>query len=217
MVTALCYGYSMKLDTATPSEIDSHYAPIAGELGKLNRQRNSYAEGAKKAAAGDARYTGYDRYLASFDAQHGARIAELTAIVAEWDAEYDRRGGWTRYYLCTSDGGHIHVMGCHTLTPFKTTVSFMPELSGLNESELVERVGFKACSKCFPTAPSFPAWIKGAAEAEAAKKAKEAAKCPGSGRYVTSNRLYVPCPECGKLGRLSPYGAVRAHKAEAAK
>lgn len=209
----------MDMRTATPSEIDSHFARLAAELGKLARQRASYEEGAKKRAAGDLRYSGYDRYLASFDAEKGARIAELQAMVTEWEVEYDTRGGWSRYYLCTADGGHIHVMGCHTLTPFKTTVSFMPELSGLTESELIERVGFKACSKCFPSAPTFPAWIKGDAEAKAAKAAKEAAKCQGSGRYVEnpSRRLYVPCPVCGKLARPTPYGAVRAHKPEGAK
>jgi hypothetical protein len=105
------------------------------------------------------------------------------------------------------------------LRPFSTKIAFLPELSGLTERELIESVGFAACSKCFPTAPTFAVWIKGQAAEEAAKAAKVAALCPGSGKYAKTDgrRRYVACPECGKFGAVTPYGMVRAHKPEAAK
>ena len=153
------------------------------------------------------------------------RLAKATAerekLVKEaepYKAEFERRGGWCRYFLVTSSEGHIHRgMHCATCYP-STTYGWLPELSDCVEEEMVEKYGMKACTVCFPEAPTMPGWAK--AEKEAAAEAEKAAgiycsyktAVPGSINW----RLYYKrghCPECGARGvAVTKLGCLRKHK-----
>lgn len=110
--------------------------------------------------------------------------AERTAI----SVEFQRRGGWTRAFSVTD--GHIHSSrSCHTC--FVTTSFYwLPEVSGMDEAEIVELAGERACTVCYPSAPVQPKpcriWSReevqlhliqrGQDKARAAKAAAKAAK-----------------------------------------
>lgn len=82
-----------------------------------------------------------------------AAVAANTAAQAPLHAEFNRRR-WTRAYLCVSNGtGHVHsstnCSTCHRTTRF----NWRTEMSGLDEAEIVERSGERACTVCYPSAP----------------------------------------------------------------
>lgn len=106
------------------------------------------------------------------------------SITATLDHE-DAYTGWSRFYLVTNSGGHIHrTMTCSTC--FSTTeFAFLPEMSGRDDADVVEAEGEILCSVCYPDAPV--AWTSGTskrtqadrdarAEAKADRDAKKAAK-----------------------------------------
>lgn len=147
------------------------------------------------------------------------KVAEeiLAPFRAEWERRADLNGtrrGWTRYHQCTSDGGHIHNLPCHTLTPFKSKVVIRPELTGLSVADMVAQVGYAACSHCFPEAPTHEAWKQGEAAAAAAEADKAAKRCPGSSKYATGagRRRSAKCPECRTTVAVTPTGLLRAHE-----
>jgi hypothetical protein len=77
-----------------------------------------------------------------------ARIdAELAAI----DAEYRRRGGWTRAFVVP--GGHAHTStACSTCYP-TTRFALVARMSGMTEEAIVDEAGDRACTVCYPSAP----------------------------------------------------------------
>lgn len=91
--------------------------------------------------------------------------------------------GWSRAYIVP--GGHVHRdYHCHTL--FVDTQRFLvPEVSGMTEDEIVAKAGERACTVCYPSAPSeylkrktelFTRDEKEKEEARRAREAKRAAK-----------------------------------------
>lgn len=151
------------------------------------------------------------RYQAALDA-----IDVIRAEMARLDAEWERRGRWSRFFMVPD--GHIHSsMRCSTcnrlgqLTPFV----WLPELSGRTEADAVAAHGALLCTVCFPSAPV--EWTNGR---ELAKAAKAADRCPGSGKHAVSGsydprayRKIGTCRVCGSRQSLSSLFNVRAHKA----
>lgn len=89
-----------------------------------------------------------------------AAIAEATPVLeaariteAECNEEYNRRGGWTRFWIVSNSNGHIHTsLYCSTCFP-TTQYAWLPNLSGSTNAEVVELAGMSACTICFPDAP----------------------------------------------------------------
>lgn len=85
-----------------------------------------------------------------------SQISSLYKLLADLETEYFARGGWTRMFMVTSSNGHIHATTlCHT-TKLTTTFGWMPEYSGLNEAELLAKLGVyaeSACTVCYKGAP----------------------------------------------------------------
>lgn len=100
-------------------------------------------DGTKRAKAQER----VDRYRAEFDTIYAAEVAPR-------EAEFNRRGGWNRFFLVTSsNGGHVHnSMSCSTCNP-RTQFIWLHEESGKNEAQIVEKAGDGACTVCFPSAP----------------------------------------------------------------
>lgn len=153
----------MNLTTATPAEIDAELAEI---YGRIYTAQAAWL-GAKKRLADMTRANDVNvsrfayRYTDADFAKAQERIetteAALDAVRAEtapYDAEYDRRGGWTRAFLVTTTGvGHVHSSTrCSTCFP-TTEFGWLTELSGKTEAEIVAAAGADACTVCYPSAP----------------------------------------------------------------
>jgi hypothetical protein len=164
--------------TATPSEIDEELARLDFEHAKtqntllgLRKSRRRLLESDMIASAADLE--------PRIDQAHQS-IAEIEAAARPLDAEFTRRGGWARAWLVLNTGGHVHrTTACRTCFP-STQFAWLTQLSGQDETEIVEQAGQAACTECYPSAPvevrSRPSRIKTpqqlAREAEKAERAK---------------------------------------------
>jgi hypothetical protein len=207
----------LDLTSQTPAEIDRQWADAEATLA---RPRQELAETRKSIRRYD-RFGKVPEYLTKREAQQVERLREASKVLDPFKAEWERRGGWTRYELCLGGHVHRHSPRCSSLHPTSATV-ILAELTDLTERRVVELKGFAACTICFPWAPTVPAFQAGQKASEEAEAAKQAGRCPGSGKWFQNptRRLYLPCPDCGTLMRPTPTGAVRAHnkpKAKAAK
>lgn len=123
--------------------------------------------------------------------------------------------GWTRAFIVS--GGHVHSSTrCHSC--YETTVFYgVPQCSGMDEAEIVELAGERACTVCYPSAPvdvlkrKTQLFTRDETEKQriqderAAKRStKEAAK------------VKVFLPKEGKNGSTQTFGTVRSAKIEAA-
>jgi len=164
----------------------------------------------------------------AYAAQLRKAVDRLAALRAEWkgledgpeavlNGEFERRGGWSRMYLCLSDGGHIHKgRQCPSIRP-STELAWLPEVSGMEWREAFKALppnlaaGSPAimCTKCYPDAP-----------VEWTVKAADPKECPGSRQYAKlmdqrmTNRVHrwAECHVCGKKGvAVTPNGNLRKH------
>lgn len=186
----------MDLTTATPAEIDTalaeiwsryYVAAITAEMAdsRLTRHR----VGMNRADAGEfgySRSTYSDAEEARLDAAREAAEEAARVIMREtrpFDAEFSRRGGWTRAYLVKNNGGHVHsTMMCKTCFP-TTQFGWLTQMSDHSEAEIVELAGMSACSVCYPSAPrigrnqlELPADVAAREARQSEKAARAAAK-----------------------------------------
>lgn len=75
----------------------------------------------------------------------GVRIPGMVAL----NAEYTRRGGWTRVYRVDNSNGHVHTSTACSTTYGTTSFGWIPELSGSTPEEIVGLAGEYACLVCF--------------------------------------------------------------------
>lgn len=172
----------MNVQTATPAEIDSAWAEVNGRIAQVASRRGTvcgdlrrYAgfkadrrtgiwtgtveEALDIIAAGRARtwdQSAADRLVAVLN-QIDDQLAELHAEAAPFRAEWDRRGGWTRFFLVNNADGHVHSsMDCSTCNNgiYATQFKWITEFSGQDEAGIVELAGEKACTTCYPSAPA---------------------------------------------------------------
>jgi hypothetical protein len=165
----------------TPVEVDTELSRIWGKLFTARqavkdikkRMKAVYTYGAKK---GLPMYDQAD--LAERLAKAEALIEEFEAEAAPFEAEYSLRP-WKRYFLVTNANGHVHRgMNCSTCFP-TTEYAWLIDLADCDEAAMVNDYGEKACTVCFPDAPTFPAFAGPGRldrEAQAAKDAEKAAK-----------------------------------------
>lgn len=200
-----------KLAQMTPVEIDTLLAPIWERQAKVQEQilrykkveSETYAkiEKIKKGLRVPGVFTPLDgielveklSLIGRYIANEGNKLMALEAEALPYEAEYTRRGGWTRVFLATSSNGHAHkgteCSTCHH-GEYRTNFAWLVQYSGLPESEIVADAGERACTTCYPSAPVnvlkqatkmfTPDEVEAAKarelrEAERARKAREAA------------------------------------------
>lgn len=126
------------------------------------------------------------------------KLAALTVEAAPYEAEYTRRGGWSRYFLVQNDNGHIHSsMHCSTCNRegIATRFGWMIEFSGKDEHELTDEIGPNACTVCFPWAETIRVDFEAA---ERQRKTDErAAKADEKARIAAETGITTP--EGGRL------------------
>lgn len=185
------------LNTATPAKIDGVLAEIykrgyAAEADTMTAAGyvKSYRRGLAQEIEryGKPLYSSEDKLADLIVAVFARRVAafEIWVETKPYEAEFERRGGWTRFFLVDNPGGHVHnSMSCDTCFP-TTQFVWLPEFSGQGEAGVVELAGESACSRCFPSAPvdvlkrasriEAPDRKAARLEREAAKAKRDAAK-----------------------------------------
>lgn len=138
-------------------------------------------------------------------AQH--EIKQLGLEISELDAEFQSRGGWTRFF--TVEDGHIHsarhcVGGTIRVT---TRVGWNPELSGKTEAEAVAKLGPNLCTHCYPTAPVI--YTMGVEKPVDPAYCTNKEPVAGSIRWRVSS--WAECP-CGARASVTSLGNLRKHK-----
>jgi hypothetical protein len=120
----------------------------------------------------------YADLVGKYDAAVKA-LADVEAAQQPLEAEYVRRGRWSRFF--TVSDGHVHSsMTCSTCNRgrYATRFGWNADLSGTTEADAVAKLGPALCTVCFPSAPV--EWTAGpvrktrdeiAAERETAKAA----------------------------------------------
>lgn len=167
----------MELSTATPVQIDSELARIYAEQHKIAGWIASDLRTLER-----PNLTGRDRERAE---THVASLrvveANLRAEARPLHAEYASRP-WSRYFLVANTNGHVHRgMDCTTCFP-TTEYGWLVDLADCDEEAMVEEWGERACTVCFPNAPTLPAYSRPArvdreaAEAKAQEKASKVAE-----------------------------------------
>lgn len=182
--------------TMTPVEVDTF---LAENWGKQERLR--------------ATIRGYEPYLGEFYrgrpvrewdreraetaiAEARGTLDELRAEAAPYEARY-ATDQWDRYFLVTNGNGHVHRgMDCTTCYP-TTQYAWLIELADCDEAAMVADCGEKACTVCFPDAPSEYARLKAAglltrterltADERAAVAAEKAAKAAAKAAKAITN------------------------------
>ncbi len=218
------------LETQTPAQIDTTWAEIMTRkheaAHRLGRIRDSlvcekvdifFQEPREYGKTGDTirrYYTKRDELLAIMAA------ADIEA--KPFEAEWDRRNGWTRYTVVP--GGHFHhYRGCSSLR-WTTTVLWTPELSGMTDDEVVAKLDERACTKCFPNAP-----VAGKPKAKPGECATSRQAATGEvrekwaqwtaarARYAYPGLYSTFCPHCGKKISITKAGNIPGHKEPAKK
>jgi hypothetical protein len=187
------------LATATPAEIDTVLAEIWGRIASLQGVIVD-TERAIREANKMARYGGLKRIpaLEARIEEVQAKIAEIELEASPYEAEFARRGGWTRAFLVTNNGGHVHSSRNCSTCRWTTRFNWVIEFSGTTEAEVVDAAGERACTVCYPSAPvevrSQPTRIFSEEEkaAAAARDEKAAAKAAKDADQVVD-------PESGKV------------------
>jgi hypothetical protein len=99
-------------------------------------------------------------------------LKEAYATKNTCDAEFKSRP-WSRFWLVTNTGGHVH-RNTRCTTCFPTTqYAFLPDYSGSTDAELIEAGGSSICTVCFPDAPVDTLKRAGTIEAPDKKAARE--------------------------------------------
>ncbi len=178
------------LKSQTPVEIDTALA----EIWERSYRPTERAVALRQRVKFDAERVASGRFVRRMSAEQITKAiadaekfeAERDAILAEavpFEAEFEARGRWNRYYLVDNTGGHIHRERNCTTCFFSTVYSWLVDLADYSESTMVLRYGEKACTICFPTAPSMAGWgeygKREKAERAATKAAKKAEKEAG--------------------------------------
>jgi hypothetical protein len=213
----------MDLTTATPVEIDTALSPIWSREANAQMRIENYKrsesgilatiEKIKKGETGRYR-TALDgielmeklALLGRHIVHEGNLLAAAQTEAAPYEAEYIRRGGWTRVFLAQSSNGHAHngteCSTCHN-GEYRTSFSWLIRYSGQDEAEIVADAGWRACTTCYPTAPvgdrkSLPTKMFTPDEEEAAR-AREAREAERARKAQAAADKSIFTPEGGTL------------------
>lgn len=151
----------MDVRTATPVEIDTELARIGGEMARqyqvIDRaQRIIDMEYKHPAPDGSVNQRRIDQCQQLTDTA-GVELARLMIERSPLEAEFGRRGGWTRYFLVDSEtgNGHVHfddsTRRCSRVPA--TRHYWLVDQSGRPAVEVVADAGERACTVCFSWAP----------------------------------------------------------------
>jgi hypothetical protein len=196
----------MKLSQMTPVEIDKMLSEIWERANQFFSRANSEMRQGRRYKE----YGGYEDSAARHFAEGERLKAKGIEILKETDPldeEFKSRGGWNRYYLVTNNNGHVHrEMHCSTCRP-STQYVWLIDLADCDEKAMVAEHGERACTVCFPDAPTM--------EGYNTPKEVDPSKCQKQLR-PERNGAWVSCFHCSYKGKVTARGYLRTHKFEGA-
>lgn len=157
---------------ATPAEIDTLIASTEQSIAALS---NTVSRSNRLLAQG------WFEDRASVEAQIvecTGKLRVLKALVTALNTEFERRGGWMRYWIVNNSNGHVHTT-THCPTTYDTTeFIWLTAFSGEAKEAVVSRAGELGCLTCFPEHREFiesgrPCYIE-TPERKAAREEREA-------------------------------------------
>lgn len=215
---------SAVIERMTPVEIDTflskNYQVAGAKRQEYEKDKASAKEsltrifGRKAEKLDDDPYSRFQmacKRVARLEATAAKFLVELKAIQGEavpYQSEYARRP-WLRYFLVLNSNGHVH-REMHCTTCFPTTwYKWLVDLADCDEGRMVKDYGEKACTVCFPDAPTMTEYVL-AMQRVAEEENKV---CPASGSYSPNgySRRYLSCPECGVHVAMTSTGKFRKH------
>lgn len=155
-------GMSVPLHEATPTDIDEQLSALWSELDHQRHRRDLIRIDIQRMESRLTRHGGDEEAInrrRTSLTETEDKIEQLLDRTAPLEAEYRRRGGWSRYFrVVTSGQGHVHTsMNCHTCYP-TTLYSWLPALSGKGMDQAVDDYGSEMCSICLPAVTSHPSY-----------------------------------------------------------
>lgn len=158
-------AFAKKLESEEPADIDKELAQLHYKISNVSMKINSLNEAVASNAvdpddnspSGDFYRKRYEYLVDRAEREKPALVTELeelTRLQKPFNNEFKRRGGWTRAFLVNNSNGHVHKsMECNQC--FDTTeYEWMTDYSNKDESEIVEAAGTRACTVCYPSAPT---------------------------------------------------------------
>lgn len=140
---------------ATPAEIDTEIARLTSAMDQQNtimEQANALINKLTE----NPNLTAYYRSVDQIRSELGG-AQRLYRLLFEQRApllgEYDRRGGWTRYYLVDNTNGHVHSSTACSTCYVDTRYLWLTSESGRTAEDVVADAKAQACTVCFPWAP----------------------------------------------------------------
>ena len=171
----------------TPVEIDRILAPL---WERANRVAEDIRRGKVELAKKDQPFYWRREETEKGLAKCVADLAKVRAEADPFEREYARRP-WRRYYLVTNASGHVHRgTNCTTCFP-STTYAWLVDLAGCDESAMIVEYGEKACTICFPSAPTHPAF-RGPGRRDADAKAKRAEEKAARAAVKSAKAITAP-------------------------
>ncbi|MBG0739048.1 hypothetical protein IV500_06490 [Paeniglutamicibacter antarcticus] len=181
------------LAAATPTVIDTELAELYYQQAKAAAWTSGFES---TIARYEKRGGSAPGHLYESLAEAARAEAEVQATIKPFEAEYTRRGGWTRFFMVMNNGGHLHSSrSCSTCRP-STQFGWMPAYSGQDEAGVVGLAGEDSCTVCFPSAPvdqksMLPFRVAEREEAaEAAAEKETRAVKAASERVVVGRKVY---------------------------
>ncbi len=207
---------------ASPAEIDTVWAGVWERAIAAENRVASIQHQIKKYRRSGLGVEHYEKQLPELIEKRDALIAKAKRDEAPLKAEFDRRGGWTRYTVVP--GGHYHrYQGCSSFR-WRTTVLWTPQHSGKSEAQLVAEMDETACTKCFPSAPVAPRSGAKPGECKMSRtnvegEILEAWRAHNERRagYAYPGLHQTFCPHCGKKVSVTKAGRFPGHKDPAKK
>jgi hypothetical protein len=184
---------------------DSAYMVIDGkiEVASVERLRTMFDAGEIGPKAGYNHGFYADEFV-----KYDERKVELDAAQADYREKNSQYEGWSRFFLVPA--GHIHSsLSCSTCNKEGKSTNFgwLPDLSGLAESDAVKEHGAILCTVCYPSAP-----VEYTNKYDLDKASKAENRCPssGTGTWRNGERLRR-CPDCDARITVTGRGLIKAH------
>lgn len=181
----------LDLNTAGPAQIDGLLVPLEEKVARVSDWIARITPQVNEALAKpDSERSYSESRVLELHAGYMRKLDALERDVQPLRDEYNRRGGWQRYFLVTNTNGHVHTStSCQTCRP-NTNFAVLTEQSGMKTDDLVEMAGEDACTVCFPGAPvatlSRPSRLE-TPEAKAKREAKEAAQAAKAAKSAAAS------------------------------
>jgi hypothetical protein len=141
-------GTTVPLSQMSAQQIDT---TLAGLWSQVERAEADRHHAAGRAARARRDLPGQVEVAEKKLAEAQQRLQARLDATEPYEGQFLARGGWSRYFrVVTSGAGHVHSSrACRTC--FTTTrYQWVPALSGLDATEVVDLYGSEMCAVCFP-------------------------------------------------------------------